>query len=136
MYKDAQEMGQACAHCSTHDGPCRIPTCDFLVGGASCKDMSRSNSSVDRGTLVLSQKESKGSSAQTWRGLCDHLHRHRPNVVLFENVDSMDDNASSPAGSNYDLASATFSDLGYHVVPVMCDAQMFGTPQRRPAFSD
>ena len=59
--------------------------------GTSCKDMSRQNATSARQELVLQAEKSKGGSAQTFQGLMRYVERHRPLMILFENVDAMDD---------------------------------------------
>ena len=101
------------AECWQHAGLCRAPSVDVLVLGTSCKDMSRANpSSAVRRETVLQQQTSKGGSAQTFRGFLLYLDARRPPIVLFENVDSMED--SKPGGqSNADIFHAEVSSRGY-----------------------
>ena len=92
VFFDICEMGAAQADCWEHGpGTCCVPSVDLLIAGTSCKDMSRANSSTARNQLVFSAETSKGGSAQTFHGLMQYVERHRPLMVLFENVDSMED---------------------------------------------
>ena len=87
---------------------------DLLIVGTSCKDMSKANPSTrgKAGTPVLSQTTSKGGSAATFRAFLDYMDNHRPLMILFENVDSMDDANAATGCSNRDVFLA---DAWLHV---------------------
>ena len=92
VFTDVTDMGAAQAECWEHGpGMCHVKSVDLLIVGTSCKDMSRANPAYGRQDLVLNAKESKGGSAQTFQGLLSYLEHHRPLMILFENVDSMED---------------------------------------------
>ena len=96
-----------------------------------CKSKSRANSSVDRQKLVLAETQSKGGSAQTFRGFLAYCEVHRPTFVIYENVDSIDDKVSNTTETNLTLLMKSMQDLGYQGQKVMTDAQEFGLPCRR-----
>ena len=104
---------------------------DILVVGTSCKDLSRANSSVDQQKLVLAETQSKGGSAQTFRGFLAYCEGHRPKLIIYENVDSIDDKVSNTTETNLSLLMKSMQDLGYQGQKVMTDAQEFGLPCRR-----
>lgn len=92
VFFDIQEMGAAQADCWEHGpGKCTVPSVDLLIVGTSCKDMSRANATSARQELVLQAERSKGGSAQTFKGLMHYVEHHRPLMILFENVDAMED---------------------------------------------
>ena len=92
IFTDIQDMGAAQAECWEHGpGCCHVKGVDLLIVGTSCKDMSRANPGQVRQELVLNSKESKGGSAQTFNGLLSYVEQHRPLMILFENVDAMED---------------------------------------------
>ena len=92
IFTDIQDMGAAQAECWEHGpGCCHVKGVDLLILGTSCKDMSRANPGHVRQELVLNSKESKGGSAQTFNGLMSYVEQHRPLMILFENVDAMED---------------------------------------------
>lgn len=92
VFFDISEMGAAQADCWEHGpGKCSVPGVDLLIVGTSCKDMSRQNAGSVRQELVLQAERSKGGSAQTFHGLIKYVERHRPLMILFENVDAMED---------------------------------------------
>ena len=86
---------------------------DVLVLGTSCKDLSRANSSVDRQKLVLAETQSKGGSAQTFRGFLAYCEGHRPTLIIYENVDSIDDKVSNTTETNLSILRKSMQDLGY-----------------------
>ena len=92
VFFDILEMGAAKADCWEHvPSKCSVPGVNLLIVGTSCKDMSRQNATSARQELVLQAEKSKGGSAQTFQGLMRYVERHRPLMILFENVDAMDD---------------------------------------------
>ena len=131
IFEDIKDMGSEMSKCSLHGKECPVPSVDCLFIGTSCKDLSRANSSVDKSTLVLSQESSKGASAQTFRGMLNYCRGHRPTLVLFENVDAIDDKASSSTETNLSLLMSAMKDLGYEGQKIMTDCQEFGLPCRR-----
>ena len=69
-----------------------------------------------------------GGSAQTFRGLLAYLDRCPANVVIYENVDSMDECSGE---TNMDILLSEFSSRGYEGQRMTLDAHSFGLPQHR-----
>ncbi|CAE7907967.1 SSRP1 [Symbiodinium sp. KB8] len=125
------------------EGHCYVPQVDILVLGTSCKDMSRANhpKSSARGgsqnsqSLVLSMESSKGGSAQTFRGMLAYCEKNSPAIVIFENVDAIDDRQGGSSNLDILLADAMLSqemgNRGYESQVIMTDAAMMGLPARR-----
>ena len=130
IFHDIQELHKAQAPCWEHNGLCNVPAVDLFIVDTSCKDMSRANPNPVRGELVLSQASSRGGSAQTFQGLLSFLEAKSPAMVLFENVDSIED--SKPGGtSNLEILKAEMSSRGYEGQIVRTDAHEFGLPCHR-----
>ena len=131
IFGNILDLAGETAHCYQHDGFCRVPSVDLLVIGTSCKDMSRANPNPgERSQTVLDKTTSKGSSAQTFQGLLHYLDTQRPYMILFENVDAMDD-AKSGGQSNNDIFQREMSNRGYEWQSVMVDSHQFGLPCHR-----
>ena len=115
------------------DGHCLVPQVDILVVGTSCKDMSKINVAArqhaNAGALVLSGTSSRGGSAQTFRGMLAYVDSRSPSIIIFENVDSIDDKMG--ATSNLDILLAEMGNRGYENQVIMSDAAMMGLPARR-----
>ena len=131
VFQNILDMGNRVARCDRHQADCEVGHVDVLVLGTSCKDLSRANSSVDRQKLVLAETQSKGGSAQTFRGFLAYCEGHRPTLVIYENVDSIDDKISNATETNLSLLMKKMQELGYQGQKVMTDAQEFGLPCRR-----
>ena len=131
IFCDIRDLGSDMSKCYRHSQNCPVPTVDCLFLGTSCKDLSRANSSVDRSKLVLSQEKSRGASAQTFRGMLAYCKGHRPVLVVYENVDSIDDKISTACETNLSLLMKAMKDLGYEGQKVLTDGQEFGLPCRR-----
>ena len=129
IFRNILDMGSAEAECAVHKKKCPIPTVDILVVGTSCKDMSRANSTAPK-SAVLRMDTSKGGSAQTFQGLLRLLDANPPAIVLFENVDAIDENKEG-GESNLDIFKAETSNRGYDSQVVLTDAYEFGLPCKR-----
>lgn len=136
VFGDIADLAGEYAHCHEHDGQCKVHDPDLFVIGTSCKDLSRANpSSAVRGQVVLGQSTSKGGSAQTFTGLKAFLEKHQPSMLLFENVDAIEDSKPS-GGSNLEVLKSQLSALGYEGQVVKTDALEFGLPcHRRRVFA-
>jgi len=127
---DICELGGDVADCAAHGQKCPLPQVDLLVLGTSCKDMSRANPCQHKDSAVLSQQVSRGGSAQTFRGMLSYLQSKCPPLVLFENVDAMDDSKGTDM-NNMDIFLAETSARGYESQVCMTDAAEFGCSARR-----
>ena len=70
-------------------GVCRVPGCDVLVVGTSCKDLSKMKNTNFK-QPVFSLATSSGGTATTFRGLLGYLDSHSVDVVIYENSDNLD----------------------------------------------
>ena len=126
-FSDIMDLQGDYAMCRTHGRKCVVPSVDVFVCCTSCRDFCRWSGPNG---LVLLQSSSTGGSAQTFAGFLKYLEKHRPSMVLFENVDSMEDKVA-PNFSNLDLASAQLASRGYEHQNMISDAILFGLPQSR-----
>lgn len=89
IFEDMCGLGSEVAQCRTHGRLCRVPGCDVLVVGTSCKDLSKmSNKHINQ--LVLSLHASPGGIATAFRGLLGYVDSYAVDVVLNENSDNLD----------------------------------------------
>ena len=130
LFVDICELGGDVADCAAHGQKCPVPQVDLLVLGTSCKDMSRANPCQHKDSAVLSQQVSRGGSAQTFQGMLSYLQSKCPPLVLFENVDAMDDSKGTDM-NNMDIFLAETSARGYESQVCMTDAAEFGCSARR-----
>jgi len=80
IFQDVCQMGRLRAYETVSRSPQPVPgDLDVLLAGFSCKDLSMMNSY--RKTLA-----EMGTSGSTLRGVLDYVERHRPRIVLLENV--------------------------------------------------
>ena len=133
IFEDIQALGQDKAKCIVHHNSegCQVPQVDVFVCGVSCKDVSRQNARREKAKLVLTEKESRGGSAQTWNGFLAYVTAASPAMVVFENVDGLEDSVGQSESSNLDHVLATMASLGYEAQAFMTDAHEFGLPARR-----
>lgn len=131
IFTDIAHMKDEAAKCESHKGKCQVKTVDVLFIGTSCKDLSRQNCHVDRSKPVLAEAMSRGGSAQTFNGLLDYCEGYRPAMVVYENVDAIDDKITANAENNLTILMNAMRTLGYRGQKIMTDAQHFGLPCRR-----
>ena len=102
VFKTAEAMGQDRAPVWFLPGLHEIPECSIMTGGFSCKDLSKL--SKDESDMVLyvidclerflktgdcldkDGKPLKGTTLPTLMGIVKYLYKHRPDLVLLENV--------------------------------------------------
>ena len=134
MFEDVLHLGANEAYCHVHDKECVIPSVDIFICCTSCKDFSKQNTKKTQG-LVTQQTSSLGGSAQTLRGLNAYIEAHRPTIVLFENVDGIDDVKECQKGkgdrSDMDVLCSQWHSMGYETQKVESNAFKFGLPEAR-----
>ncbi|CAE7458520.1 ZMET5 [Symbiodinium microadriaticum] len=80
LFKDCVQMGRKRAWEVLSEKPQPVPDdVDILVAGFSCKDLSLMNS-------YRKALHEMGQSGATLRGVLDYAERHRPRLILLENV--------------------------------------------------
>ena len=87
LFTSAEEMGNPTAQCVVHEKYCPVPDVDLLVAGTSCKDLSRAN--PNQNMAAMKERLSPGGSGDTFQGLLQYLDKHNVEVMIFENVDSL-----------------------------------------------
>ena len=131
VFCDIGDMNEEQAACDYHRRKCPVPSVDLLLLGTSCKDLSRANGHVDRSKPVFAETTSRGGSAQTFHGFVEYCKSHGPTMIVYENVDSIDDKISANAENNLSILMKTMTELGYEGQKIMTDSQQFGLPCRR-----
>ncbi|CAJ1351093.1 unnamed protein product, partial [Effrenium voratum] len=131
IFADIGQLGEAAGHCVVHDKDCPIPRVDIFVVGTSCKDLSRANPSKDNTKLVLDQVSSRGGSAQTFQGFVAYVRQHGPSMIVYENVDSIDDAIPQSQQNNLQHLMETMANTGYSGQKLLVDSNQFGLPARR-----
>ena len=86
-----------------------LKSVDVFMCCTFCKDFSRER--WKKTASCLNSEKSTGVSAQTLHGMSAYLDSHRPTVVLFENVDTIEDGVGDT--SNMDIVLAEFGGRGY-----------------------
>ena len=131
LFDDIQKLGDIEAPCVCHGQLCDVPSCDIFVVGSSCKDFSKANPKKETQKLVFHQESSLGGSAQTYQGFTKYVAAHAPSLIVYENVDGLEEQIGSTEQSNLDVIMRTMAQLGYKGQPVRTDAAAFGLPARR-----
>jgi len=87
-------------------------------------------------TTVLLLDNSVGGSAQTYRGLLDYLRKHNVNILLFENVDSLDDVGDQTIHhrTNLEVVICDLGGLGMACLVLLMETDLFGLPCTRRRF--
>ena len=137
-FSQAEDMGKQKAQCVKHSRLCDVPTVDILIAGTSCKDFSKASPchrtyKGDK-TMVLSLPSSVGGSAETFHGFSSYLQKHAVSIVLFENVDTIDealDQSGSRQLTNLQVVIKTLQIAGLSTLTILTDSALFGLPQQR-----
>lgn len=140
VFGDARQMGCPSAFDKLSQSYQKVPPCEILSAGFSCKDLSRLNK--NRGMLrqiimkyVRLQKmpdgeDDIGTTTQTLLGVLLYVDVHRPAVLLLENVNEFVQNLDGE-GSLYDLVKDILWTKGYVAVLIQTSPEMMGMPTRR-----
>ena len=140
LFAKAEELGNATAFCKKHKAQCPVVGNDMCVAGTSCKDFSRASSSYKPGANIADMDNSVGGSAQTLNGFIAYLHNHLISNILFENVDSIDEDienedtgskVANQAKSHLDKIIDKFNNAGFACQPFLTDAHVFGSSASR-----
>ena len=129
LFENAEDLGQDMAHCKKHGKPCPVPSSDLCAAGTSCKDFSRASSSYEKGTNISDMQTSVGGSADTLHGLLGYLARHLVSIIVWENVENVDediDSSEKAAKTHLDNIRDKYHRLGYASLPFITDAHLFG----------
>ena len=128
-FTDINTITKPTRMCSVHGKACSVPArLDGIIGGLSCKDYARCNSSKSGGS-VYQQAASPGRSADCMHGLValvDHTH---PEWLLLENTDALaEDPVHRP---DLDLFMHDLSSRGYEIKVFVLESSDFILPQAR-----
>ena len=137
IFTDISSLGSDAARCHTHGRLCRVPGCDVLVVGTSCKDLSKMTSNKFKHP-VLSMQTSPGGTATTFRGLLTYLDSHSVDVVIYENSDNLDPQGGQgdqPAtASNLDIFQSEMVARRFEGQNMLLNAKQFGSTASRRRF--
>ena len=133
IFEDILKMGGDEAYCWVHKKKCKIKPADIVFVGTSCKDFSRQNCNAGRRESIFSQQDTKGGSAQTFRGFMLYCDYHTPFILFYENVTEVDSESIEDVVSenDFDILMAEFSSRNYEGKRFVVDAQFFALPARR-----
>ncbi|CAE7534394.1 ngoBIM [Symbiodinium pilosum] len=106
LFKDCVQMGRKRAWDVLSRKPQPIPNdLDILIAGFSCKDLSLMNS-------YRKALQEMGQSGSTLRGVLDYAERHRPRLILLENVWAIT-KSNSIGFKQVDLVMEGLKERGY-----------------------
>jgi site-specific DNA-cytosine methylase len=143
-FKDVCALGGNEADCVTHNKKCPVPSCHAFVSGFSCTAVSSYNSQASSrkgkfGAIGEDDDIDDGSNAtlSTWKGCQRYIAKHLPEILLLENVTSLDsepdddDEDGKKTMSNLQSLLRELEKIGY-----ICGAQAltssdFGVAQKR-----
>ncbi|KIY49972.1 hypothetical protein FISHEDRAFT_40207 [Fistulina hepatica ATCC 64428] len=119
LFRDVCELGNDEAYVpslhTAYGSLARVPgDVDLLVAGTSCVDYSNLNNRKQ-------DIESKGESGETFRGMMRWVGRHRPPLVVLENI----------CNAPWDKVVNYFADIGYTARQARVDTKNYYIPHTR-----
>ncbi|KAF8338028.1 uncharacterized protein EI90DRAFT_3279585 [Cantharellus anzutake] len=114
LFRDVCELGEEYAT-TAYGAKAEVPgNVDVLIAGTSC---------VDYSTLNNSQQDidANGESGRTFRGMLSWVARHRPSIVLLENV----------CGAPWDRVVEKFEKVDYSAKHIRLDTKNYYIPHTR-----
>ena len=140
IFRNAVDMCATKAYCRKAKGKKLVPPVDLLHAGVSCKDISGLNDeagqnlgiilewlkklSIADGLACADEDMPSGTTAETLLATLQYVLKHKPSMVLMENVKAF------LALSNELMR--LFKQMGYAVRFVEVNSRDFGVPQSRP----
>ena len=121
-----------CIHvrCVRHSKKCPVKSTDVFTCGFSCKSLSKMNSStMDKHTL-LGKILSNTSSASTFRGTMKYIVKHKPKIVILENVDAVLADEDGLQG-NCQTVTSSFDAANYALMTIRINTKLYALPQDR-----
>ena len=87
LFGDVHELSADSAYDFVSQQHVPIPRVDLLIAGFVCKSVSTENN--DRGKYVDCIQQSAGQTGDTFAGVFAYIARHRPQLVVLENVEGL-----------------------------------------------
>lgn len=114
LFRDVCELGKSHAH-TAYGSLAPVPgDVDLLIAGTSCVDYSNLNNEKQ-------DIDGHGESGRTFRGMMDWVKRHRPPLVILENV----------CGAPWKRVQGYFEKEGYSAEFMRVDTKLFYIPHTR-----
>ena len=128
LFAKAEDLCNETAFCKKHNRHCKVIGSDLCAAGTSCKDFSRASSSYEAGTNISDMPTSVGGSADTLHGLVGYLMLHLVSIIIWENVENIDEDIDSKANVQSHLENITtkFHKAGFASQAFLTDAHVFG----------
>ncbi|EKM50640.1 uncharacterized protein PHACADRAFT_213538 [Phanerochaete carnosa HHB-10118-sp] len=114
LFRDVCELGRSHAH-TAYGALAPVPgDVDILIAGTSCVDYSNLNNEKQ-------DIDAQGESGRTFRGMLDWVRRHRPPLVILENV----------CGAPWERVKKYFAQEDYSAEYLRVDTKTFYIPHTR-----
>ena len=131
LFADIGEMGEVEARCIIQGNHCRVPGADLAYIGFSCKSASTLNEQRIFLCEALAKGDLKnaGTTGLTLGGFFGYLKRHRPALVILENVGGI--LMQTRFGTPIAAVSRLFNHHGYALNWSKLNTIHYWLPQRR-----
>lgn len=141
VFKDLKDLGCAKAECVRHNAQCSVLSCNVWSCGFSCTSFSRANVRSAENRATVGGREGVNVSADTFSWNLKYVAKHRPSIIVNENVEAIDDEATGTgttvqehSKSNLALVLEAYASIGYVAFSVLMSSDQFGVPQSRRRF--
>mmetsp|Transcript_14282 Transcript_14282/g.33747 ORF Transcript_14282/g.33747 Transcript_14282/m.33747 type:complete len:454 (+) Transcript_14282:95-1456(+) len=105
-----------------------VPSVDLIIAGFVCKSVSTENNEREKYSACID--DATGQTGETFSGTREYMRRHRPGMVICENVAGLAKRNQGRDPQVFSVMSA-FKDLGYAADWRLVDSRHFQLPQRR-----
>ena len=119
-------------YCSVHNDRCPLPSdIDGIIGGISCKDISRNNTSKQKlvGAALYAAESSRGGSADCMHGLLRLIDEVHPKWIVAEQSEDLAEGAQYK--ETFDMLMHDICSRGFDVRVFILDSSEFALPQHR-----
>jgi len=111
LFSDVTDMGGDSAHDVLTDGPVTIPSVQGIIAGVSCDSVAALN--MNRSSNRHCVRDHNSSTGKTFHGVLMYVERHKPLVVIIENVPGLKVRPDAEVLSNLDMVLHELRVRGY-----------------------
>ena len=132
LFGDAEDLHLGRAHCFMQCREVRVPRCDVLAAGFSCRSFSRKRANRKEEDFSRAFLVDLGTSGKTCRQLLHYVGTYRPTILIIENVvgllrgyqkRNIVDDAVVDVHSNFHFLLSTLQSWGYTTPCAVLDSQ-------------
>ena len=128
IWASAEQAG----NCQHHVGnTCPVARANLMFHGFSCKLLSKAYRRSLKQFVSNRLAMGKGLTGETFAHGIQYVMRHRPDMIMWENVDALLDDPDANEESNLKVLQQAMGELEYEIVILRLNSSQYALPQHR-----